>query len=138
MPKFTHLVPTEAALANAFISQNPIGATDWIFDLHLGEGMPLDPSWPPYIRYMATRLTQRRVDILGITPSSDWIIELKERGSIHAIGQLVVYQSLYTLQFPDKPTPQLALVSPYLGFDLGASLQQFNITYFQIPPTPYT
>ena len=130
--RFTHLTPGEITLARAFIEKNPINATGWRFDEHLGEGMPIVPTWPAYIAYMAKTLTQRRVDMIGETPQGEWIIELKERGNIHAVGQLLVYAALYMEKYPTRPAPRLALVAHLLGFDLESSLHQFNIVYFQI------
>ncbi len=128
--RFTHLTPGEITLARAFIQKNPINATGWRFDEHLGDGMPLDPTWPPYVQHMAKTLTQRRVDMIGETPTGDWIIELKERGNIHAIGQLLVYAALYREKYPTRPAPRLALVSLYLGYDLQTTLNSFDITHF--------
>jgi hypothetical protein len=129
---FTHLVPEEISLARAFITQNPIAATSWRFDEHLGDGMSPQPDWPPWLGLMAKTLTQRRVDLVGVTEAIDWIIELKPRANIHAIGQLLVYQKLYVIKHPDRPQPRLALVAAYKGFDLDPTLEEYNISYFQV------
>jgi hypothetical protein len=129
---FTHLVPDEITLARAFITTNPIGATTWRFDEHLGEGMSPQTDWPPWLALMAKTLTQRRVDLIGVTDAVDWIIELKPRANIHAIGQLLVYQKLYNLKYPHRPLPRLALVAAYKGYDLDPTLQEYNISYFEI------
>lgn len=130
--RLTHLVPAEAQIARRFMLLNPIQATEWILDLHLGDGITPDPAWPLWLQAMSKTLTQRRVDLVAYTPTGDWIVEFKPRGNIHAIGQLIVYNSLYIRGYPQRGKPNLALVAPYLGYDLKNTLDEFGIRYFEI------
>ena len=132
LPRLNHLVPEEQILARRFMVLNPIDAVDWTFDLHLGEGMTPDSAWPSWLRSMAKSLTQRRVDLVCFVAGVPWIIELKQRANIHAIGQLLVYQNLYIKQFPHDPTPELAIVCKYAGYDLYSVLEQFKIHVFYV------
>lgn len=123
----THLNPAENRLAQFVIQADPFKATGYKFDEHLGEGIPQDPNWPPYIQTMARTLTQRRVDMIAFSAAGDWIIELKERGSAAAIGQLLVYKNLYTAKYPQRKIAGLVLVAPYMGYDLESTIQAAGI-----------
>lgn len=130
--RFTHLVPEEKVLARLFIEQNPIHASTWIFDEHLGDGMTPDPAWPAWLQAMSKTLTQRRVDLVGLGPEGVHLIELKPRGNIHAIGQLLVYESLYMIKHPFTTNISLALVCRYLGFDLHLALGRYGIALYLV------
>lgn len=130
--RFTHLIPEEAEIARLFIEQNPIQATSWIFDEHLGNGMAPDPAWPPWLMSMSRSLTQRRVDLVGLNPTGAYLVELKQRGDIHAIGQLLVYESLYKIKHPTTSTVGLVLVCRYMGFDLTLALTKYSIQSFLV------
>jgi hypothetical protein len=130
--RYTHLVPEEKELARLFIEQNPIKATTWIFDEHLGDGMDPDPTWPAWLQSMSKSLTQRRVDLIGLSPTGAHLIELKQRGNIHAIGQLLVYQSLYQKKYPTTTAVSMALVCRYMGFDLHLALVKFDIALYLV------
>jgi len=128
--RFTHLAPDEQEIARLFIEKNPVHATDWIFDEHLGEGMTPNPDWPIWLMAMSKSLTQRRVDLIGTSNDGTWLIELKQRGDIHAIGQLLVYESLYKVKHPHTTRLHLALVCRYLGFDLELPLLKYDIAFY--------
>ena len=130
--RFTHLVPEEAEIARLFIEQNPINATSWIFDEHLGNGMAPDPAWPTWLQAMSKTLTQRRVDLVGLYPTGAYLVELKQRGDIHAIGQLLVYESLYKIKHPTTITVDLVLVCRYMGFDLTLALDKYSIQSYLV------
>lgn len=128
----THLRPSERILFHAFEDRDYLPHAVYEFDLHLGEGMPLDPAWPPWLANMARALTQRRVDVVAHTPKETWILEIKERAGTTAIGQLLLYQALYVRDIAPTISPRLGLICPLVGFDLGDIFEAFAITTFPI------
>lgn len=127
-----HLRQSERVIFRLFESQSPLGNADYIFDLHLGEGITPKPHWPTYIVDMARSLTQRRVDVVASLPDQTWLLEIKDRSGTTAVGQLLTYKTLYELQFPTRPSPLLGIIARQDGFDLDLTYQQFNIRLFLV------
>lgn len=105
--QLTHLRPGEVELFRRFEQLAPIGDALFEFDVHLGRGLPIDPTWPAWLISMATTLTQKRVDLVAHTNAATWILEIKPRAGPGAVGQLLTYRQLYLEQL--KPTHPLHL-----------------------------
>ena len=98
------------------------------YDVHVGKGITPDPAWEPNISAMATSLSQRRIDVLGIKGLLWYIVEVKKDPGVSAVGQLIGYRVLYKLQYPARPTPRLLLLSDQVDDDLAIILASSNIS----------
>jgi len=76
MAKYTHLRPSEERLFDFFLAADHLPGAGYVFDLQLGGGMQLEPSWPLWMREMAKSLSQRRVDVIAMTDDEDWLLEI--------------------------------------------------------------
>ena len=102
------------------------------YDIHIGQGVTPDPSWDPNIASMATALTQRRIDVLGVSGLLWYIVEVKKDPGVSAVGQLIGYRVLYKAQYPARPTPRLLLISDQVDDDLAVILSTQNISSFVV------
>jgi hypothetical protein len=125
-------MPIERVLFRRFEMLQPLGPALYQIQFRLGEGMPPDPDWPDWLAQMAKALTQRRVDVLASTPTTDWILEIKPRAGPSALGQLLVYRALYIQQFPDRSTPNLGIIADRNSYDMAAAYSEFNIRLFLV------
>ena len=127
-----HMRPGEVALFRRFLRLDPLPDSEYTFDLHLGRGGPTDPNWPPWLRAMATRLTQKRVDVIAHNPSGWWLLEMKVRAGPGAVGQLLTYRNLFRQAFPDRQPLHLAIVADRNAFDMTTTYAQFAIRLFLV------
>ena len=82
------------------------------YDIRVGRGRPADAGMPVNIRKMAMDLSQRRIDAVGFTVDRIFIIEITTRASTKAIGQLMMYPTLYQQTFhPALPLHPLLVCS---------------------------
>ena len=128
----THLRASERDLFRAFLASNPLPDASYDFDFRLGQGIPPDPAWPPWLADMALALTQRRADVLATTPSAYWILEIKDRAGPDAIGQLLLYRALFLNEYQPELPVRLGIIAPRLGFDLQPVLDEFDIASFLV------
>lgn len=111
--KYPHLLIEDVALWERFIEQYPEYFDYCDYDVHVGNGMKLDPSWPDNIKYMATTLSQFRIDVVGWKGNSPTIIEVKPRAASKAIGQIIIYRSLFPKSFPEFPRPKSMIITDW-------------------------
>ena len=128
----SHMRPSEVALFFRFADLAPIPTATYRFDYRLGQGMTLDPDWPPEIARMARALTQRRVDVLATTPAGSWVLEIKERAGPSAVGQLLTYRELYMLQERPPQAPRLGIIADRNSYDMHAVYALFGIELFLV------
>lgn len=79
------------------------------------------------------RLTQKRIDVVAVTATQTWIIELEERPGARTLGQLRLYTHLYPLSYTLVGTLVSALVCRYLGFDMFATFRKQGDIIFKFP-----
>jgi len=130
--KLAHMRPGEVALFRRFEALDPLAPAEYAFDLHLGRGMPIDPSWPRWLSLMATRLTQKRVDVVAYTKAATWILEIKVRAGPAAVGQLVTYLSLYIYQHPGPLPVFVGIIADRNSYDMFHVYETLGITLFLV------
>ena len=81
---------------------------------------------------MAISLTQKRIDVLGFKPGQIWIIEVKRRPGLGAIGQILSYLTLYRKEF--KPTQELVpvVVADIVDRDIRTVLNIRKVKWFEV------
>lgn len=133
MPRqFPHLLRHEAELWAAFLRTAPFPVDSVQYDVHLGEGVPLDPNWPEWMKRMVKALTQKRVDAIVESGPNIWLVEIKVRAGFSALGQLLGYGLLYMAEFRPLSPPLLAVVAERLQPDISGVLANYNVTVFLV------
>lgn len=117
MPKFPHMLPGDVSLWLRFLSRYGKYFSRFIYDLHVGEGIPVDPAWPPNIIAAAHALTKKRIDAVGYNNKEVWIFEVKPDAGLSALGQLLGYRDLYLKDYPLTTKLILAIVTDILNPD---------------------
>lgn len=133
LSKFPHLSPADSEVARAWFSSDFPKPTRLDYDVRLGVGIPSPSGTERFLAVDWRSLTQLRVDAVGYSSDSIWIIEFKPRANLSAIGQLLAYSQLYATDF----SPSLPLRRVLVTFDLPADLQSVfsshGIEVFVIP-----
>lgn len=130
--RMVHLLGHERRIWRKFSAAPAFPLDRVVFDLRLGQGAPVQPEWDTAIQHMARVLTQKRVDVLAFSGSDTWILEIKERAGLSALGQLLGYGTLYVQQFNPSSPPRLGVVAEDLMSDIGSVLGEFGISVFLV------
>jgi len=125
--KYPHMKPGEVELWDKFLERMPWTARRIAYDVRLGEGATLPEETPDWVKRMAWAVSTKRVDAIVETPDALYIVEVKERASLSAIGQLLGYLVLYVKQFRPASMMRLALVCRHLAPDMGPILAEYGI-----------
>jgi len=109
--RYPHFQPLEEAILKRYIA-NGAPQGDWVCDYRLAI---LEKDVPAALqgsdRDMWIALHQKRIDALVQTPGTVFIIEVKERVTSTAVGQLLVYKHLYQQQTRDARPIELVLLA---------------------------
>lgn len=128
--RYPHMLPADVEIWDRFIDTHP-GFFDAVdYDYHVGDGVEVDPDWPPEIQMMAKTLSQRKIDVLGFNDGGLSIVELKPWPGVGAIGQLLSYRELYIKDNPDSIVPELVLITNNIARDIQFLLDKFEITSY--------
>ena len=129
---YPHMLKSDSEIWHRFLQKYPDYFDMVDYDIHIGQGVTPDPSWDANIASMATALTQRRIDVLGVKGLLWYIVEVKKDPGVSALGQLIGYRVLYKLQYSTRPTPRLLLIANRVDDDLASILSSQNISSFVV------
>lgn len=130
--KYPHMLPHETRIWDRLIENSglPEGKID--YDVHLGEGAPIDPAWPGWMVRMVQRLSTHRADVVVERDDEVVIIEIKSIAGMGAVGQLVGYEALYLRQYGvDRPV-RLLCVCERLEADIKAVFSYYEIEVIEL------
>lgn len=126
---YPHMLGGDVSIWERYIALNPIRFDSVAYDIHCGEGQPVDPSWDLNIQTMAKTLTQRRIDVLGIRDGYYTIIEVKVQAGTSAIGQLLCYRRLFQETFSYPLDIDLLLITDLYNRDVLNLCKHFGIEF---------
>ncbi len=124
---FPHLLPSESLIWVRFLQLHGAEWDRFDYDVHVGEGHPIDPAWPEYIKDMVRRLSPKRIDAVGYKGNVPTIFEVSPRATRAVIGALFMYEYLFRQRFPSGPPPDLVAVVPRIDPDMARYLASENV-----------
>jgi hypothetical protein len=115
--RLIHMLPGDSAIWIRWLQANEQGWTDYEYDVHVGEGVPVTGDYPNWGVALAKLLTQKRIDVMAYRQGVPWIFEIKPQAGLSAYGQLLAYRELYLRDHPEVSRVELAVVTDILNPD---------------------
>lgn len=128
--KYPHMKPEEVALWERFLLRLPWDALSIEYDVRVGEGSKPPPNAQPWMRKMVHDLSTKRIDAVIETADEIILVELKERASLSAVGQLLSYLSLFTRQRNPRKPVRLVCVADRVAPDMAPIFADYGIQTF--------
>lgn len=123
----------ESAVIRAYLLEHLAEFDSIIFAKRIGRGIPADPSHLPGVQANADFSGKLRIDILAWKGSLPYLIEVKQRVSPAALGQLLTYRHEFLEEFPDAPEPVLVVVGREASENAVPALQAHGVTVYLYP-----
>ena len=127
------MLPREILVFQRWLTMHEAEYTSFQFNVRLGNGVDPGPELDANIRQAAIMNSQKRVDVVAWLGQQPIIIEVKDRATASAIGQIASYAALWAGTFPNTPAPALRLVCNRLDPDILAVCQFHGINVDVVP-----
>lgn len=98
--KYPHLGPEDTKIWNEFITNNTDFFKEVEYDVKVGEGRDYSDYPEDSIREDLEYLSKKRIDVVGFKDDEIWVIELKPKAGMPAIGQALSLAALYREESP--------------------------------------
>lgn len=121
------MLPAEVRRWDAFLDRYGMPEGDVSYDVHLGEGAPIDPGWPAWMAAMVRVLSTHRVDVLIERRNEVVIVEVKGVAGMGAVGQLVGYEALWVKERGIRRPVHLLLVCERVEADMKTVFAWYEI-----------
>ncbi len=132
--KYPGLHPAEVPILRAWLAQHEKDFERIDFNVRVGGGDDLGPTYSDEARRQWKLNTQKRIDAVGFNGTAPTIIEVKDRAGSTALGELLLYAHLFAQQFAGLAAPKLVLVTNLLQPDMATALQASGIRVDLVVP----
>jgi hypothetical protein len=125
----------ESLVIRAFLLAHLQDFDRLVFNKRVGRGIEPDPSHLPAVQANTAYSSKLRIDILAWRGSQPTLIEVKQRVTPAALGQIFTYAHYVREEFPDAPDPDMVVVGREGNEDAIVALQAHGITVYLYPDT---
>ena len=132
--RFIQMMPGDVPLWQRYIVQHGEYFDRFEYNRHVGEGVELDPSWPPNIVKAALALTQKRIDAVGYRGPEVWIFEVKPDAGLSALGQVLAYRTLWNRDPANPKVTYLAIITDRLNPDEAFLFDTYGVRVYIVTP----
>lgn len=100
--RYPHMMPEDTKVWTRFLQEQQYGIEEVWYDVHVGTEA-VDPSNTDALTLRIARgLTRKRIDVVARVGGGFWVIEVKPRAGMAALGQAIIYAKLFTQE--KRPT----------------------------------
>jgi hypothetical protein len=129
---FTHMASGDKAIWLRYLMQGGAQYAPFTYDLRVGNGLRMPQTASGYAIRSARALTTKRIDVVCFIGYRPWVIEVKQRAGLSAIGQMIGYRNLYAADHPFQEVPGMMLVTDELQPDMEQLLIEQEIMFTEV------
>lgn len=127
--KYPHMFPYDIAVWERFLDKFGADYDGFYYDVTCGKKCKMFPRWEEAYRRDAEILSKLRIDVIGIKSNSVDLIEVKPRGNMASVGQLLTYREHYLADYGPTMPVRALLVCGDIDQNIISLLQNFQIDY---------
>ena len=132
-PQYPAMTRLESEITRAWLRLFGIAYDRIEFNVRLGEGVELGEGFSEQTRQAALLSTQKRADVIAWLVGQPDVVEVKDRISLGAIGQLLGYQLLWNREHPDETIGNLLVIGRNMMPGIDVALRQYAIAWLLFP-----
>lgn len=133
LSQYPSMTVNESMVVHAWLVKHADEWDDVDFNVRLGSSQVLGDGYNETTRAQAALLTQKRVDLVATRGNAVDIVEVKIRVSLGALGQLLGYKVLWTVEHPETETIELEAIGNSALLDVVEVLQAHGVTVELFP-----
>ena len=122
-----HAASNDLPLWERFQDQYGKEFSGFYFDCSLGTPAVVPEGTEANLEKMWTRITSKRIDVVGVREDIYWIIELRPQAAAGALGTIITYRELWRSAPPDSKPFIGVIVTDYPDPDLLVMAAQQDI-----------
>ena len=128
------MLPREVLIWRTWLTTHEREYDSFQYNLRIGPGYDPGPAWPDNLRLMAIANSQKRLDAVAWQGNLVTLIEVKDRAGASALGQLLTYYPLWSLQHTDVPRAKMLLISNRIqpGIDTAAAYHGVSVVVIPV------
>lgn len=130
--RYKHMLPRDKVIWDRFLEQYGDYFERFDYDIHVGEGIGGICGYSKLTKKIALALTQKRIDAVGRKEGEIWVIEIKPKAGLSAIGQVTAYEILYNKGFGIGKVTHKAIVTDRTDVDIRTLCKELGIRLYEV------
>lgn len=102
MPTYPHMLAEDTEVWSKYLASPLVPIKELWYDVHVGAGIPLPADASDMDRRIAAGISRKRIDVVAAVGGGFWIIEVKPRANMVALGQVLTYSRLFALEYSPR------------------------------------
>lgn len=102
------------------------------YDVHIGQGIIVSKTADAVTRRVALGVGQKRIDCVVRVGGGWWVVEVKPRANMEALGQVISYTRLFLSEFRPDGEVWPVIVCDEADPDLLAGYDQLGVVVIEV------
>lgn len=99
MPHYPHFLTEDTVVWTRFLEQQQYGIKRVWYDVRVGMSALEGTQADDMTQKIAAGLTRKRIDVVAEVGGGHWVIEIKPRANMMALGQVLTYTKLFAQEY---------------------------------------
>lgn len=131
MPHYPHMMVEDTAVWTKFLESKAVEIRRVWYDVRVGMSVLRMGDNQSQEEQIAAGLTRKRIDVIASVGKDFWVIEVKPRANMYAIGQVLVYTRLFAQEYVSTGQIISVIVCGNSDEDLLDEFEDFGILVFE-------
>jgi len=131
MPKYPHMMREDTEVWTKFLESDFIKMKGVWYDVKVGSSVLRNMDHTSLESRIADGLTRKRIDVVAAVGGGLWIIEVKPRANMYAIGQVVTYARLFAKEYSSPGEIVPVIICDSFDEDLLDEYDEFGVLVIQ-------
>lgn len=132
MPHYPHMLAGDTEVWSRFLEDPPFIIKGVIYDYHVGRPVNVGPGADLITKQIAAGLGQKRVDVVMWADGMWWVVEVKPRAGMTALGQVITYARLFKQENLILDVVRPTIVCADYDPDLVDDFEAQGVTVFKV------
>lgn len=127
MPKYAHMMPMDRDVWTRFLESGDFPLKEVWYDVHVGKPVALPAEATELDRRVAAGITRKRIDVVAHVKGGYWVIEVKPKADMTALGQVLSYFRLFVAEYRVDGEVWPVVVCDQVDDDLLDEYEEFGV-----------
>lgn len=124
---YPHMMREDTAVWSKFLASEFIKIDAVWYDVRVGSSVLTGVEATDIERKIADGLTRKRIDVVARVSGGIWVIEVKPRANMYAVGQVITYQRLFIQEYAISGQAIPVIVCDEYDEDLVDEFDEFGV-----------
>ena len=110
-----------------FLESGDIEIQEVWYDVHVGAAVEVDGAGDSLAARISAGVTRKRIDVVALVARRYWIIEVKPIAMHFAIGQVLVYEGLFIMEYEPELETWPVIVCDHVDEDVVPECERLGV-----------